>query len=656
MAVQALLDEGYAAAVAGDHVRSESLYRAAAEAMPTVAAVRASWAEELSALGDVPGALRQLRKSLQLGQPIDVAAVEAEEAFAPVLSSEGWAALKRDSAEKEDHQGLCQAALDALLRPNLTVTADGEVLLSRACSEGGPLLRSDPVLVVPRWRQRHRRCSACAALLPSGPPYPSSLYSRRREACPVCQWRVCGRCRLRRRNQHSTGGDLCGANRALARLCSKAEDRDATLASLAVAYAVAASERPHLRRWMWTLRGSRDAEVSGSASSAAMLAAAALTDAGVDCPTLPELAAVATVQLELPHTEDAGSVCLPGPIALVPCATDADFSTASKGLSVGLKALRTLPAGAAVRTPAVTDCDCGACGRLCARRGGRLWLTRRLPGCPEGDAVPWTVPPDHPSAHQAAAVSLLTNGFAVIPQGVPTGAAVTCGEAGLSAVQELLRGFAEQTGSDALKTQLRFNELCDRSPLRFDVLHTATSSPEEWQEIRQHKSQAVSGVLTAVGNLTGERSRVGYTELASGCVVSVPGCPPQAWHHDGKPPQTDLYVNSFVALCDTPAQLGPTELVPWPRKWCPRCQMPHLTDSDSSVVVPELAAGSIMLTSYRCYHRGGANRGDKWRPLAYYAHAPGSHPGVRGSGTFPLDRPIRDAASLGPYLPFPEMG
>eukprot|EP01062_Namystynia_karyoxenos_P049515 TRINITY_DN37941_c0_g1_i1.p1 TRINITY_DN37941_c0_g1~~TRINITY_DN37941_c0_g1_i1.p1 ORF type:complete len:723 (+),score=184.45 TRINITY_DN37941_c0_g1_i1:84-2171(+) len=684
---QQLCDEGYAAAVRGDHSAGEAAYRAAAAILPDCSMIRVSWAEELSAVGDGAGAVRELWAAARLGEFADPGAVESEPAFAPMLAQQGprWEALKRERALAEAaRSGLTAGAAAGLLGDALQLGPAGEVHLARPCTQGAALLHSEPLLFALRWALRGTHCAACAAPPPSV-PYPARLY--RPDLPQELGWLVCRSCRLhrlcpgcvQRPRRHRPGGAECRVLRELAAAGAGGSDTQRTLASLAGLYAAAldgAAPDALPRRQLWELlrraqRAGADLgpeEREGRAEGAAAEAArAAAVRAGVGVPPAGELGLVLAAQREAPHSGGDGGISLPGAAALVPCGAAAASCAAacSSAGAVRLRALRGLAGGEALRVAGVAGCDCGACCRRSALRGGRLFLRPPLPGCPAGTPVPWEVTAEGaatPRRAAAAARSIRTNGFAVLrpaPGGdgpVPRAAAARCGAAGVAAVERMLGDFAAATGSDPLRCQLRFNELCDRSPLRFDALIAAAGAPGDWEAVRAAKSQWVSAVLRAGAAADPAAAGGAFLELASGCVVSYPGCPAQAWHHDGKPPRTDAYLNAFVALCDTTAELGPTEMAPWPRVWCAACEAPHPSDPAAAlpaVVAPELPAGAIVFTSYRCYHRGGANRSDRRRPLAYYAHAPPGGRGVRGSGTFPIDRPLAEAARLGPHLPFP---
>lgn len=196
-------------------------------------------------------------------------------------------------------------------------------------------------------------------------------------------------------------------------------------------------------------------------------------------------------------------------------------------------------------------------------------------------------------------------------------------------------GLADRSGvADA---PLQFLELYSRAPWenRFDlsvlrrpahpVAASGCSARDAYAALLGAVDRLVRPLLRASRLFGAEAAEV----EAVGCVLSLPGAPSQAWHPDSEH-QVGL-LNVFVPLVALSSANGPTSLELGSHTGRRRCCR--------RVVNPQLAAGELVLFDWRTWHRGGANRSDAERPVAYITYA---RVGVEGA-SYKLTLPSLDA-------------
>ena len=224
-------------------------------------------------------------------------------------------------------------------------------------------------------------------------------------------------------------------------------------------------------------------------------------------------------------------------------------------------------------------------------------------------------------------------GVALINGAIPRARALETGRAACAIADEVraavrARGFDPE---DATKP-FRFAEACSRGAGRLDL--------------RQYKMDELSKLpqdtwLPIVNTALGGDARL----LCSGLVVTQPGTAEQAWHADGPPvpreewqrhgvdcppPPATLPAHAltvFVPLVDLTAENGPTAFLPGTHASVTSAALAEeAREAGSSAgagahVRLEADAGSAILFDYRTFHAGGANRGDRPRPILYFVYA-----------------------------------
>ena len=111
--------------------------------------------------------------------------------------------------------------------------------------------------------------------------------------------------------------------------------------------------------------------------------------------------------------------------------------------------------------------------------------------------------------------------------------------------------------------------------------------------------------------------------------------PAQEWHRDGGSkwgPQVN-YLQVFYYPQETPAEMGPTELLPGSHHLFSQSTLMGHYGSIEGAKYAECPAGSIVITAYNIWHRRGKSTGSGVRHNLKYNYFRTTQPGRRGSTT-----------------------
>ena len=175
--------------------------------------------------------------------------------------------------------------------------------------------------------------------------------------------------------------------------------------------------------------------------------------------------------------------------------------------------------------------------------------------------------------------------------------------------------------------------------------HLAVSlRSDEVVDALRHLASSLLPLLCAATSATSELeegSRCTLRLVESGLIVSSPGAAAQPLHSDTDGSATSREARTFklqIGTVNTSEAMGPLEVVPGSHVWASAAG--PVPAADSRTVALTAPPGAVVVYDARLWHRGGANKSRRKRPVFYITVIA---PGGRVPGGLPFTVHPEDA-------------
>ena len=181
----------------------------------------------------------------------------------------------------------------------------------------------------------------------------------------------------------------------------------------------------------------------------------------------------------------------------------------------------------------------------------------------------------------------------------------------------ILKDLESNLEEDEKETESRFSNIRERSH-RWDFkLHDSPIVRQTMREVLTH-NKFLQSILAPLCQCSSEEEVANVVLAELGALVSEPGAKNQEWHADTAhtgPTEPDC-ICCFITLQETPASMGPTQLIPQTHtvdfhtstlsNFPPKGLLPT-TLQPKSMQNGFCSSGDALLMDCRLYHRGSAN-------------------------------------------------
>eukprot|EP00928_Gymnodinium_smaydae_P095613 TRINITY_DN8258_c0_g1_i1.p1 TRINITY_DN8258_c0_g1~~TRINITY_DN8258_c0_g1_i1.p1 ORF type:complete len:740 (-),score=157.21 TRINITY_DN8258_c0_g1_i1:271-2490(-) len=257
----------------------------------------------------------------------------------------------------------------------------------------------------------------------------------------------------------------------------------------------------------------------------------------------------------------------------------------------------------------------------------------------------WEVNPHDPDFERLAASSIEKHGFVILP-GLLSGSSLDRLSPFVSRTNEMVARLKEKGVQLGVGSSAGFHEVCLRSPNRYDVPCDFDLIPDDVRakfegictRILADGDEAASSSSSSSSS-SDAKAQPTLRRAFAGIVRSEPGSTAQLWHADS-PHQTPEHgpanlLNVLVAMRDFTLEDGPTEFAPGSHRLTNHLkpgvafgeeilyQAPTNSPErigSTAAAASGIPAGSAVIFDDRILHRGGANKSQKTRDVAFFSY------------------------------------